>query len=190
MMTDRQLRRYFSALSLAAQAQSFISFVRQLRTQESLRTVGRTAAGSFPSAKMRRAIPCDSRGADSLWALALESDPSVLEFYLEPPRTELYFSKPNEAQLDALVAPYFFVLWLDGAGWADCLMEDFLTHVARTNPGRYCHDGPGRWSCPIGEAFARPFGLSYRVLTQSMCRPDVLPNTGNLGQRDIGFVRS
>lgn len=31
--------------------------------------------------------------------------------------------------------------------------------------GRYCRDGSGRWRGPIGEAFARPLGLFYRVVT-------------------------
>jgi len=167
MMTNSQLRRYLTDLNLSTKARAFISHIREPITPALSRSDERSTRGQFVSKKMRRVIPCEGRGTDLLWGLALESDPSVLEFYVEPPITTLSLGEPNDEKRKAATVPYYFVLWADVAGWADCLTDEDLAGFGTTYPGRYCCDAHGRWYCPIGECFARPFGLSYRVLTPS-----------------------
>jgi putative transposase len=191
MMTTRQLRRYFSNLSLPAQAQSFISMVRQLNGPASSRAVQRSAPGKFASAKMRSANSFEVRGTELLWVLALESDPFVLEYFLQHPHDKPSFGSENNQTSETLTAPYFFVLWTDGAGWADCLTDDQLAGFAGTHPGRYYRDTSGRWRCPVGEAFARPFGFCYRVLTpcQILLGSEVVGAPGSLTSAARGRSR-
>jgi putative transposase len=163
MMTNRQLPQYFSNLGLPPQAQSFISIVRDLNSSASTRSAGRPAPWRFASGKMRRVISFE--GMDLPWVLALEAASSVLEYMLELPTDKPPPGNEHRQSSKTPTTPYFFVLWEDAAGWADCLTDDDLAGIATRQPGRYCRDTSGRWRCPIGEAFARPLGFCYRVLT-------------------------
>jgi putative transposase len=155
-MTTAQLQHYLDDNGLTEGARSCINIIRASAPAWQ----GPAATRGFNGADKRAAGYAEVPAEDSRWASALAANGNVLEVYYQPPRS------PSSAGAPAKVsAPYFFVLWADRAGWADCQTEDDLERMALQQPGRYCRDVSGRWRSPIGEAFARPLGLCYRVLT-------------------------
>src|SRR5262249_21714012 len=93
----------------------------------------------------------------------LERDPAVLAYYDQPGGIKLTYQSKNERRVAALHTPDFFVLRCDEAGWIESKMEDRLVQLAVDQPHRYIHNADGSWSCPPGEAYAKPFGLFYRI---------------------------
>jgi putative transposase len=94
----------------------------------------------------------------------LEHDPAVLEFYDQPEKIKLvYQNKDDTRQVVARHTPDFFVLQEKAAGWVECKMEEDLVRLAKQIPHRYVPNPDGTWSCPPGEAYAKPLGLFYQI---------------------------
>lgn len=156
IMTAARLQRYLDDNGLTEGARSCINMIRTSAPAWQ----GPAATRGFNGANKRATGYTEVPAGDACWASALAANGNVLEVYYQPPRS------PSSTGAPAKVgAPYFFVLWVDQAGWADCQTEDDLERIAMQQPGRYCRDASGHWRSPIGEAFARPLGLCYRVLT-------------------------
>src|SRR5947209_10862611 len=49
----------------------------------------------------------------------------------------------------------------------ECKMEDQLPQLAEQMPQRYVRTPDGIWSCPPGEAYTKPFGLTYRLFSSA-----------------------
>jgi hypothetical protein len=97
----------------------------------------------------------------------LEHDPSVLEYYDQPPSIPLFYESGNGRRLSVIHTPDFFVLRTDAAGWEECKAEQDLEKLAEKGPNRYRRDSNGGWLCPPGESHAKEFGLYYRVLSSA-----------------------
>jgi transposase InsO family protein len=93
----------------------------------------------------------------------MEHDPSVLEYYDQPPSIPLAYQAANGRRLSVMHTPDYFVLRLDSAGWVECKTSEDLAKLAITAPNRYFRDGSGHWRCPPGEAHGSAMGLDYRV---------------------------
>jgi hypothetical protein len=155
-MTAAQLQRYFDENGLTEGARSCIRLIRASAPAWK----GPAEIRGFNGTDNRAVVYAEMPAGDLPWASALAADANVLEVYYQPPRL------PSSAEpLTKVSAPYFFVLWVHQAGWADCQTEEDLERMALQQPGRYYRDASGRWRSPIGEEFARPLGLCYRVLT-------------------------
>jgi hypothetical protein len=53
----------------------------------------------------------------------LEHDPSVLEYYDQPPSIPLFYESGNGRRLSVVHTPDFFVLRTGAAGWEECKAE-------------------------------------------------------------------
>jgi TnsA endonuclease N terminal. len=157
---------------------SVIEAVEEIRGSEPSRRVGarsRSVWGRFPSDKMGRTIGFESHTVELAGIWEYEHDPLVLEFYDQPPPIKLSYESASQRPLGVVHTPDFFVLRVDGAGWEEWKDEGTLVRLADRAPGRYRRD-PDGWSCPPGEAVARPLGLSYRLRSDVEIDPVVYAN--------------
>src|SRR5215467_1009622 len=98
----------------------------------------------------------------------MELDPDVLAYYDQPGKIKLtYQGKNSDRRVGAIHTPDFFVIQKDRAGWLECKMEERLLELAEEMPHRYVKLSDGTWSCPPGEAYAKPFGLFYSLYTSA-----------------------
>jgi transposase InsO family protein len=95
----------------------------------------------------------------------MEHDPSVAEYFDQPPAIKLVYESPRGRRMGVLHTPDFFVIRDRGAGWEEWKTEEELHHLNARNPNRYVPKPKeqGGWDCPPGAAYAAPLGLYYRV---------------------------
>jgi transposase InsO family protein len=111
-------------------------------------------------------IQFESHRVELAAIVVMEHDPTVLEYYDQPPPVKLLYPSRGGRSLGVIHTPDFFVIRPDGAGWEEWKTERDLTRLSERMPGRYTRDD-GRWCCPPGDRHAEPLGLYYRVRTSS-----------------------
>jgi hypothetical protein len=92
----------------------------------------------------------------------LEHDPSVLEYWDQPPSFKLEYKSTHGKRIVAFHTPDYFVIRSDSAGWEECKTEEELVRWVQKSPNRYSRRDD-IWHCPPGEEYAREFGLTYCV---------------------------
>jgi putative transposase len=108
-------------------------------------------------------IQFESHRVELPFLYEMEHDPSVLEYYDQPPSIPLAYQAANGRRLSVMHTPDYFVLRQDSAGWVECKTSEDLEKLAASAPNRYLRDGNGNWRCPPGETHASALGLEYRV---------------------------
>lgn len=167
MLDDKAFEQWCQNLGLSDQAKAIITQIRTSPPSRHVQSAAGNVSGDFPSQKMKCSIQFESHRDELPFVHLLEHDPQALEFY-DQPYGQMKLTYPNKdgtRQVTAKHTPDFFVLREDGAGWTECKMEEQLVRLAEEKPGRFVHNSDGSWSCPPGEAYAKPFGLSYRIFS-------------------------
>ena len=158
------------------------SIVRQIRSSEPTRRVGggrRNVSGRYPSRKMGITIQFESHRVELARIYELEHDPTVLEYWDQPPSFKLDYKSARGKRVVTVHTPDYFVLRADGAGWEECKTEEDLLRLSQKSPHRY-FQRDGTWRCPPGEDHARAFGLTYCVRSSR--------ETDWIYQRNIQFL--
>jgi transposase InsO family protein len=167
MLGNAAFEQWCQQLGFSDQAKAIITQIRTSPPARHVQSAAGNVSGTFPSRKMGCAIQFESHRDELPFVYLLEHDPQVLEFY-DQPYGQIKLTYPNKdgtRKVTTKHTPDFFVLREDGAGWTECKMEDHLARLAKEKPGRFVPNADGSWSCPPGEAYAEPLGLSYRVFS-------------------------
>jgi len=175
VLNESEFAAWCRRLRLSPEA---IAVVDEVRGSQPSRRVGRHSRsvwGRFPSDKMGRTIQFESHTVELAGIWDYEHDPLVLEYYDQPPPIKLKYESASGRTLGVVHTPDFFVLRVDGLGWDEWKDEAALARLAAQAPRRYRRDGDG-WSCPPGEAVARPLGLSYRLRSDAEIDPIAYAN--------------
>jgi putative transposase len=162
MMTDYEFGEWCDRLELLGDARDLI---RKIRTGPPIRRVGGghgSVCGFYPSRKMGLTIQFESRTVAFPLIYRLEKDPKVLEYYCKPSVITLKYNGNKERQVVTDYTPSYFVIRCSSAGWIEAKLEENLLQLASERPNRYRKNGE-TWNCPPGEAYARPFGLTYEI---------------------------
>ncbi len=163
MLSEADFSAWCGRLRLSATCCEIVSDVR---SRPPTRRVGggrSNVSGRYPSRKMGVTIQFESHRVELPAIYEMEHDPSVLEYYDQPPSISLACASANERRLSVLHTPDFFAIRADAAGWEECKTEQDLEKLAEKSPNRYRRDSNGGWQCPPGESYANQFGLYYRV---------------------------
>lgn len=163
MLSESDFSAWCRRLDLSAKC---CEIVANVRSRPPTRRVGggsSNVSGRYPSRKTGATIQVESRRVELAAIYELEHDPSILEYYDQPPAIPLAYSSRNGRRLSVLHTPDFFVIRADEAGWEECKAEQELEKLAEKSPNRYRPDSNGGWLCPPGESHASEFGLYYRV---------------------------
>ncbi|NTV62501.1 MAG: DDE-type integrase/transposase/recombinase [Oscillochloris sp.] len=167
VLTDDQVRALCARLGCPPQALAVISAVQQSPPARRVQSRAGNVSVRYPSRKMGVVIQAESHRNELAAIYAMEHDPATLAFYDQPPSIKLVYRGRHGRQLGIFHTPDFFVLRTTGIGWEEWKLEADLLRLADTMPGRYERDSNGQWRCPPGEAYAAPFGFTYRVCSSA-----------------------
>lgn len=168
MLSDEAFEHWCQGLALPEQTKALIAHIRASPPARRVQSAAGNVSGRYPSKKMGVSIQFESHRLELAAIHEMEHDPDVLAYYDQPGRIKLtYQSRNNDRRIGALHTPDFLVIRQNCAGWLECKMEDRLLQLAEEMPHRYVRVPDGTWSCPPGEAYAKPFGLFYRLYTSA-----------------------
>lgn len=167
MLTDELFEVWCLQHVLSEQAKTIIQRIRSSPPSRLVRGAAGNVSGRYPSKKMGCTIQFESHRGELAFIYQLEHDPAVLEFYDQPEPIKLTYQGKTGRQVGLFHTPDFFVLREDGGGWVECKMADQLPQLAEQMPQRYVRAPDGTWSCPPGGAYAKPFGLTYRLFSSA-----------------------
>lgn len=167
VLTDDQVRALCARLGCPPQALAVIAAVQQSPPARRVQNRAGNVSVRFPSRKMGVVIQAESHHNELAAIYAMEHDPATLAFYDQPPPIKLVYRARHGRQLGIFHTPDFFVLRTTSIGWEEWKLETDLLRLADTSPGRYERDPNGHWRCPPGEAYATPFGFTYRVCSSA-----------------------
>ncbi len=167
MFTDELFEVWCLQHKLSEQAKTVIARIRSSPPSRLVRGAAGNVSGRYPSKKMGCTIQFESHRGELAFIYQMEHDSTVLAFYDQPEPIKLTYQGKTGKQVGLFHTPDFFVLREDGGGWVECKMEDQLPQLAEQMPHRYLRNGDGTWSCPPGEAYAKEFGLTYRLFSSA-----------------------
>ncbi len=163
MLTESEFSEWSASLSLSSQQYRMVQSIRSSPPSRRVRGRVGNVVGRYPSKKMGVVIQFESHRNELARIYELEYDPSVLEYYDQPPKIKLQYCCLNGRQIGVLHTPDFFVIRRDRGGWEECKTESELEKLGLKMPNRYQLDSNGNWRCPPGEDFAQNWGLYYQV---------------------------
>jgi putative transposase len=163
MLDQPQLKEWARKLNLSEQAERVIEEIRSSAPARRVQGRRGNVSGCYPSRKMGVTIQFESHRNELAAVYDLEHDPSVLEFYDQPPPIKLNWVTTAGRGAGVFHTPDYFVIRVDAAGYEECKPEQELLRLAEKSPQRYQHDETGRWRCPPGESAAGRIGLYYRL---------------------------
>ncbi len=164
MLSANAFEQWCQRLAFPEETTKTIIRIRSDPPSRLVRSAAGNVSGRYTSKKMGCSIQYESYKNELPFLYHLEHEASVLEFYDQPEKIELvYQNKDDTRRVVVKHTPDFFVLQEEAAGWVECKMEEDLVRLAKQIPHRYVHNMDGTWSCPPGEAYAKPVGLFYQI---------------------------
>src|SRR6266849_832062 len=164
MLSANAFEQWCQRLAFPEETTKTIIRIRSSPPSRLVRSAAGNVSGRYTSKKMGCSIQYESYKNELPFLYHLEREASVLEFYDQPEKIELvYQNKDDTRRVVVKHTPDFFVLQEEAAGWVECKMEEDLVRLAKQIPHRYVHNMDGTWSCPPGEAYAKPMGLFYQI---------------------------
>ncbi len=139
--------------------------INVIRTSEPSRRVtsGRgNSPGIYPSKKMRVTIQFESHRVELASIYEKEHDPSVYEYYDQPPSFTIRYQVDGKNRGHVYTADYF-VISEDFIGWEEWKTEEELIELSIEKPHQYVRGEDGTWYMPPAEEYAASKGLSFRV---------------------------
>lgn len=162
-----QINDWLQKNNISEQGESVINLVRRSEPSRSTQNRYGNVTGRYPSRKMGSTIQFESHKNELGCIYQLEYDPSVLEYYDQPPKIKLEYKTKKGRQTGVLHTPDFFIIKKDLVGWRECKTETDLIKLAEKQPNRYVRDENGKWRCPPGEKYAQQFDFFYEVFSSS-----------------------
>lgn len=163
MLDQSALQEWARKLHFGEQAENIIQQIRDSAPARRVQSRRGNVSGRYPSRKMGVTIQFESHRHELAAIYELEHDPSVLEFYDQPPSIKLSWITSAGRGIGIFHTPDFFVLRTDAAGYEECKPEQELVRLAEKSPQRYQRDKTGCWRCPPGESSAGQVGFYYRL---------------------------
>lgn len=146
-------------------SESTIKEIERIRNSDPSRRVRsnfKNVSGFYPSKKMGFTIQFESKTVELAAIYEMEHNPSVLEYYDQPPQIKLKY-EVNGKKRGNMYTPDFFVISEDWIGWEEWKTEEDLIKISAKQPYKYCLNEEGQWICPPGEEYAKERNLSFRV---------------------------
>jgi putative transposase len=157
------LLSWFQKLDLPEATCSVINHIRASNPSRLVGGGSSNVCGRYPSKKMGVTIQFESHRVELAGIYEMEHDPSVLEYFDQPPPIKLNYGSPTGKGIGVVHTPDFFVIREREAGWEEWKTEEELERLKSRSPNRYSPKDPTGWDCPPGTGYAEPLGLYYRV---------------------------
>jgi len=163
MISEAELQRLCQHLGCPPATLALIQAIQAAPPSRRVRSAVGNVSVRYPSRKMGVTIQAESHRNELAAIYSFEHDPDTLAYYDQPPPIKLAYLSRRGRRVAAFHTPDFFVIRTDSIGWEECKLEADLLRLQETMPHRYVRTTDGGWSCPPGESYAAPFGLTYRV---------------------------
>jgi putative transposase len=175
-MTPEAFHTWSQRLRLSSETEALIASIRSSPPVRRVSGRANNITGRYPSPKMGMSIQFESDRVE-FWAIyTMERDDDVLEYYDQSSRIPLSYRAKSGRRTTQWHSPDFFVLRNASAGWEEWKQEHALGPLAESQPARYQLAATGQWQCPPGEAYAKQFGLTYRLRSSAEFRPLEIQN--------------
>ena len=161
-MTTTEFGSWCRRLGLGAEA---ITIITKIRTSPAARRIEQnkqSVTGTYQSTKTRFLVHCESQTIELSLIYTLEHDHNVLEYYPQPSTLEISYLSADGRLERHRHRPDYFVIRRGGAGWIEVKYEDVLRKLSTNEPNRYQYTNDG-WTCPPGNKYVEPLGLTYLV---------------------------
>jgi putative transposase len=176
MMTELEFGEMCKVWGLPLAGEALMRSVRQADPARRVQSRRSNAVVRYTSKKMGCVIQAESHTVELPLVYVLEHSGDVLEFYDQPCQIRLSYKTAEGRAGGFLHVPDFFVIHRDKAGFYECKPAAAMDDLAKDTPWRFQRDGHGKWTCPPGEAFAKPLGLFYRIWTPDEVSPTLIRN--------------
>nr|WP_295784111.1 Mu transposase C-terminal domain-containing protein [Rhodoferax sp.] len=180
MLTEEQIVDLCDKHNLSQFAVATIRNVRSSDPSRNVHSGTRNVATHFASRKMGCVVKAEARSTELSTLFAWEHDPSVHEFYDQPPTIKKIRVDGKGRERSSMYTPDFFVLADDFIGWVECKEERWLLSQAADTAPDYIRDENGCWRCPSAERYAETTGLGFRVRSSAESDPIVTQNLSDL----------
>lgn len=175
-MTELEFGEMCKVRGLPPAAEALMRSVRQADPARRVQSRRSNAVVRYTSRKMACIIQAESHTVELPLVYVLEHSSKVLEYYDQPCQIRLSYKTAEGRAGGFLHVPDFFVIYLDKAGFYECKPAAAMEDLAKDMPWRFQRDAQGKWTCPPGEAFAKPLGLFYRIWTPDEVSPILIRN--------------
>lgn len=163
MLKQEEWLQLCQRLKISAEAQRVAEGVRASPPSRRVRNSKGNVSVRYPSRKMGVVIQAESHRNELAGVYEKEYDPSILEYYDQPPPIKLVYTAKTGRRVGVWHTPDYFVIRSDALGWEEWKTEEQLGILKDTMPNRYVQQEDGGWKCPPGEACAELLGFFYHV---------------------------
>lgn len=160
-----------------------IARVRNIRNSNPSRNVAsgtHNVATHFASRKMGRVIKAEARCTELAILFHWEHDPTVYEFYDQPPQIKKITLTPDGRERAHRYTPDFFLIAESFIGWVEAKEENWLKRQLEGESRGYIRDQDGEWQCPAAVLYADRAGLGFHVQTSADTDPVAVQNLSDL----------
>jgi putative transposase len=176
MMTEFEFEEWCRTMRLPPAGEALVRNIREAEPARRVQSRRSNVVVRYPSKKMASVIQAESHTVELPLVYILEHSSGVLEFYDQPCQIRLSYKTDEGRAGGFLHVPDFFAIYPDGAGFFECKPGAVMHDLAKETPWRFQRNDEGHWTCPPGDAFARPLGLFYRVWTPDDVSPVLIRN--------------
>lgn len=176
MLSDGEFAAWARTAKLDAEAVDLIRTIRTSEPRRRVRSGRKNVSGRYPSGKMGRTIQFESHTVELPFIYQFEHDDDVLEYWDQPavPVKVVYRDGGKKRTVGIAHTADFFLLTRSGAAWIECKREEELARLAARTP-RYQRTDGG-WECEGADAYAKQYGLRYRVLSSAAINRTLVAN--------------
>ena len=176
MLTEQEFEALCREWNLPPAGEALVRSIRKADPARRVQSRRSNAIVRYASRKMGCVIQAESHTVELPLAYVLEHSSEVPEFYDQPCQIRLSYKTAEGRSGGFLHVPDYFAIYLDRAGFFECKPAAAMENLAKEMPWRFQRDAQGKWTCPPGDAYAKPLGLFYRIWTPDEVSPVLIRN--------------
>jgi transposase InsO family protein len=160
----------FEELALGlAWSQETTDYVNRLRHSDPVRLVRGQVGnvrGRYPSKKNGCVCQFESHTCELAFILDAEyHQEDIYEYYDQPATFPIEYKNAKGRRITRNHTPDFLVIAKLRAYFVECKSEEQLIKLSKKFPGLFRLGNDGKWRCPAAEAYTKPLGLEYLVIS-------------------------
>lgn len=179
-LNQTEIENYLELLgkrqNLTAKGKEYVLRVRISPPSRNVTGGKNNRSGRVSSRKMGGAIQYESATVELPYTILWERDPNILEFWDQPERIRISYTKPDGKKQTHWITVDYLVLEVGKCGWVECKSEQELLRMEKEKPYLFKRSEDGVWHFLPGEAAAAAYGLFFRVASSSALNPVLVSN--------------
>lgn len=176
MLNDHEFMLLMDELATPGKGRQLIAKVRNEAPVRDVKSTGKNIITFVASQKMARSIATESRTVEYAAVMQHETDPQVLEYYMQPCLLKLELIDESTGEVHAVDHyPDILVIKQDRVILQEWKTENRLLSLARNYPWRYVREDDA-WRSPQIEKYLAQFGIIYELRSGAEIHPNRTKN--------------